>query len=335
VEDKTSHAAGAAGCVGALAILSSLITPVIAEGADADARFPVKPIRMIVPFSPGSASDFLSRTIGQKVTESLGQQLVVDNRPGGGGVVGTVVAAKSAPDGYTLILMAPPLLVNAIIHRPEPYRPLEDFAPVTQIASLPNLVVVPAAFNARSLKELIELAKSRPGQLNFGSAGVGSLSHISGELFKSAAHIDVVHIPFKLFSDALGEMYAGRVHMYVSPISAVMPGVKDGRLRPLAVTTLKRSAQLPEVPTSAEAGLPEYQFDAWFGVAGPAHLPAALIGRLNRAIGDVVRNPEIAERFARQGVETVTSTPAAFAQLIKSDFARYRKLVAEAGISVQ
>src|SRR4051812_9881681 len=185
VRDKRSHAATAV-ATAALALSCSLLVPVLTDAADSDAGFPVKPIRMIVPFSPGSASDFLSRTIGQKLGESLGQQLVVDNRPGGGGVVGTVVAAKAAPDGYTLILMAPPLLVNAIIHRPEPYRPLEDFAPVTQIASLPNLVVVPAAFNARSLKELIELAKSRPGQLNFGSAGVGSLSHISGELFKSA-----------------------------------------------------------------------------------------------------------------------------------------------------
>ena len=311
------------------------VAPALATAADVDPRYPVKPIRMVVPFSPGSASDFLSRTIGQKLGEALGQQIVVDNRPGAGGVVGTVMVANAAADGYTLILMAPPLLVNAIIHQPEPYRPLDDFTPLTQIASLPNLLVVPAAFPAKSVKELIATAKSRPGELNFGSAGIGSLSHLSGELFKSAAGIDVVHIPFKLFSDAMGEMYAGRVHLYVSPISAVIPGVKDGRLRPLAVTTRKRSAQLPEVPTMSEAGLPEFQFDAWFGVAAPARMSAALVLRLNRDIGAVVRSPDIAERFARQGVEPVTGTPAEFAQLVKADYAKYRKLVAEAGIKVQ
>jgi tripartite-type tricarboxylate transporter receptor subunit TctC len=313
----------------------AVLVPACAIAADAGPQYPVKPIRMVVPFSPGSASDFLSRTIGQKLGEAVGQQIVVDNRPGAGGVVGTVMVANAAADGYTLILMAPPLIVNAIIHQPEPYRPLDDFAPITQIASLPNLLVVPVAFPAKSVKELITMAKSKPGDFNFGSAGIGSLSHLSGELFKSAAAIDVVHIPFKLFSDALGEMYAGRVHIYVSPISAVMPGVKDGRLRPLAVTTRKRSAQLPEVPTMAEAGLPEFQFDAWFGVAGPAKLAATLVVRLNRVIGEVVRNPDIGERFARQGVEPVTGTAAEFAQLVRSDYTRYRKLVTDANIKIQ
>jgi tripartite-type tricarboxylate transporter receptor subunit TctC len=290
---------------------------------------------MVVPFSPGSASDFLSRTIGQKLGEAVGQQIVVDNRPGAGGVVGTVMVANAAPDGYTLILMAPPLVVNAILHQPEPYRPLDDFTPITQIASLPNLLVVPAAFAAKSVKDLVAMAKSKPGDLNFGSAGIGSLSHLSGELFKSAAAINVVHIPFKLFSDALGEMYAGRVHFYVSPISAVMPGVKDGRLRALAVTTRKRAALLPDVPTMAEAGLPEFQFDAWFGVAGPARLPAALVARLNNVIGEVVRNPDIGERFARQGVEPATGTAQEFAQLVRADYTKYRKLIPEANIKVQ
>ena len=316
-------------------ITCALLAPACAMAGDTGPQYPVKPIRMVVPFSPGSASDFLSRTIGQKLGEAVGQQIVVDNRPGAGGVVGTVMVANAAPDGYTLILMAPPLIVNAIIHKPEPYRPLDDFTPITQIASLPNLLVVPAAFAAKSLKELIAMARNKRGDLNFGSAGIGSLSHLSGELFKSAAAIDVVHIPFKLFSDALGEMYAGRVHFYVSPISAVMPGVKDGRLRPLAVTTHKRSAQLPEVPTMAEAGLPEFQFDAWFGVAGPAKLGAPLAARLNRIIGEVVRSPDIGDRFARQGVEPVTGTAAEFAQVVRADYAKYRKLVTDANISVQ
>jgi tripartite-type tricarboxylate transporter receptor subunit TctC len=313
----------------------AVLVPASALAAEPAPRYPVKPIRMVVPFSPGSASDFLSRTIGQKLGEAVGQQIVVDNRPGAGGVVAAVMVANAAPDGYTLMLMAPPLIVNAIIHQPEPYRPLDDFTPITQIASLPNLLVVPTAFAAKSVKELVAMAKSKPGDLNFGSAGIGSLSHLSGELFKSAAAINVVHIPFKLFSDALGEMYAGRVHFYVSPISAVMPGVKDGRLRALAVTTRKRAAQLPEVPTMAEAGLPEFQFDAWFGVAGPAKLPAALVARLNTIIGEVVRSPDIGERFARQGVEPVTGTAQEFAQLVRADYAKYRKLIPEANIKVQ
>ncbi len=316
-------------------LMMVLVLVAAALPAGAADGFPTKPVRIIVPFSPGSASDFLARAISQKIGDTWGQQLIVDNRPGGGGVVGAGIAANAAPDGYTLILVAPPLIVNALLHKPAPYRPLEDFAPVTQVASLPNLLVVPAVFPAKTMKELIATAKSRPGELNFGSAGVGSLSHLSGELFKSAAGINAVHVPFKLFSDALTEMYAGRVHFYVSPISAVMPAVKDGRLRPLAVTTAKRNGQLPDVPTTAEAGLPEYHFDAWFGVAGPAKLPPPLIARLNRDLGETVRSPDMMERLARQGVEGVTSTPAQLAQLMRNDYVRYQKLIAEAGIKLQ
>jgi tripartite-type tricarboxylate transporter receptor subunit TctC len=313
-------------------VLAGIALAGAAAGAE---RYPTKPIRMIVPFPPGAASDFLARTLGQKLNELYSEQVVVDNRAGGGGIVGATLISKAVPDGYTLAMVGQPHLVNALLQKEPPYHPLEDIACVTEVAALPNVLVVSPNITAKSVAELIAYAKSRPGQLNFGSFGIGSSSHIAGEAFKAAAGIDIVHVPFKVLPDVISEMVAGRVHMYVFPLPAVMPMLKDGKLRPLAAGTLKRVPSLPDVPTIAESGLPGFETQSWFGVVVPARTPQNIIMQLNRDIIGILKTPEIAERFLRQGAEPVYGTPEQFRQLMQSEYAKYQKLVKAAGISSQ
>ena len=298
-------------------------------------NFPGKPVRMVVPFPPGAASDFLARAVGQKLNELYGQQVVIDNRPGAGGIVGSTLVAKAAPDGHTLGMVGQPHLVNALLQKDPLYRALEDIACVTEVASLPNVLVISPNLAVKSVADLIALAKAKPGQLNFGSAGIGASSHIAGEAFKAAAGIDIVHIPFKLLSDVFSEMLAGRVQMYVFPLPAVMPMLKDGKLRPLAVGTAKRTPSLPDVPTIAESGLPGYQSESWFGVVAPARTPRGIIAQLNRDIVNILKSPEMAERFLRQGATPAYGTPEEFQQLMRAEFVKYQKLVKDAGISTQ
>jgi tripartite-type tricarboxylate transporter receptor subunit TctC len=312
--------------------LAGLALAGAAAGAE---RYPNKPIRMVVPFAPGAASDFLARTLGQKLNELYGQQVVIDNRAGGGGIVGSTLISKAVPDGYTIGMVGQPHLVNALLQKDPPYHPLEDIACVTEVAVLPNVLVVSPNITARSVTELIAYAKARPGQLNFGSFGIGSSSHIAGEAFKAAAGIDIVHVPFKVLPDVISEMVAGRVHMYVFPLPAVMPMLKDGKLRPLAAGSSKRVPSLPDVPTIAESGLPGFQTESWFGVVAPARTPQNIIMQLNRDIIGILKTPEIAERFLRQGAEAVYGTPAQFRQLMQTEYVKFQKLVKDAGISSQ
>lgn len=297
--------------------------------------YPTKPIRMVIPFSPGAASDFLGRTVGQRLGEKYGQQVVNDNRPGAGGVVGSTIVAKAAPDGYTLMVLAPPHLVNALIHKEPQYRAVEDYTAIGQLATLPNMLVVPAGFPAKTVGDLVAQAKAKPGALNFGSAGIGSLSHLGGALFVSAAGINTVHVPFKLFSDALTEMFATRVHFYVSPIPAVISHVRDNRLRALAVTSAQRVQTAQEVPTMIESGLPGATLDTWFGLAGPAGLPRRIVDQLNSDLAAVLKEPDLRERIIKAGATPAPSTPEQLTATIKSDFVRFRKIVADAGMKVQ
>jgi tripartite-type tricarboxylate transporter receptor subunit TctC len=307
----------------------------IAAAAAAAEQYPTKPIRMVVPFPPGAASDFLARTVGQKLYELYGQQVIIDNRPGAGGIVGSTIIAKGAADGYTLGMIGQPHLVNALLQKEPPYRALEDVAAVIEVASLPNVLVIAPSLQVKSVSDLIALAKARPGQLNMGSAGVGSSSYLAGEMFRSAAGINVEHVPFKLLSDIFTEMLAGRVHMYIFPLPAVMPMLKEGKLRALAVGTPKRTPSLPDVPTIAESGLPGFQSESWFGVVAPAKTPRGMIMRLNKDIGNILATPDIKERFLRQGAEAVFGTPEEFQKLMQTEFVRYQKLVKAAGILAQ
>lgn len=301
----------------------------VASGAES---YPSKPIRLVVPFPPGSASDFLGRTIGQKLGEAYGQQVVIDNRPGAGGLVGSTIVATAVPDGYTIAMIGQPHLVNTLIHKEPGYRPFDDFASVTEVASMPNVLVVAPSLPVKSVAELIALAKSKPGQLNFGSAGVGSSSQLAGEMFKSAAGINIVHVPFRLLGDVFSEMLAGRVHLYVFPLPAAMPMLQQGRLRPLAVATPKRAVALPDVPTMTESGLPAFQSDSWFGILAPAKTPRAIVAKLNRDIGAILGDPAIRDRMLAQGAEPVFGTADQFLHLQRDEYVRIQKLVKDIGI---
>ncbi len=295
-------------------------------------RYPTKPIRMVVPFPPGSASDFLARTIGQRLNALYGEQIVIDNRPGAGGLVGSSIVAAAAPDGYTITMIGQPHLVNTMIHKSPGYRPFDDFASVTEAASMPNVLVITPGLPVKSVTDLIALAKAKPGQLNFGSAGIGSSSHLAGEMFKSAAGIDIVHIPFRLLGDVFTEMLAGRVQLYVFPLPAAMPMLLQGKLRPLAVATPKRAVAIPDVPTMAESGLPAFQSDSWFGILTPAKTPRAIIAQLNKDVGAILGDPAIKDRMLAQGAEPVFGTPEQFLKLQRDEYARIQKLVKDIGI---
>ena len=240
--------------------------------------------------------------------------------------------ATAVPDGYTITIVGQPHLVNALIHKDPGYRPFDDFASVTEVASMPNVLVVSPNLQVKSVSELIALAKAKPGQLNIGSAGVGSSSHLAGEMFKSTAGINIVHVPFRLLGDIFTEMLAGRVHLYVFPLPAVMPMLKQGKLQPLAVATPKRAVALPDVPTMTEAGLPAYQSDSWFGVLAPAKTARAIVVQLNQDIGAILRDPAVKERMLAQGAEPVFGTPEQFLKLQREEYARIRKLVKDIGI---
>ncbi len=312
-----------------------VVALLVAGAAMAQEKYPNKPIRMVVPFPPGSASDFLARSVGQKLNELYGQQVVIDNRAGAGGIVGSTLISKAAPDGYTLGMIGQPHLVNALLQKEPPYRALEDIVAISEVASLPNVLVITPSLPVKSVGDLIAMAKAKPGQLNFGSAGIGSSSHIAGEAFKAAAGIDVVHVPFKLISDIFTEMIAGRVQMYIFPLPAVMPMLRDGKLRPLAVGTAKRTPSLPDVPTIAESGLPGFQTESWFGVVAPAKTSRAIVMQLNKDIADILKTADSRERFLRQGAEAAFGTPEQFQKLLQTEFVKYQKLVKDAGISAQ
>lgn len=300
--------------------------------AAAQQQFPTKPIRLVVPFPPGAASDFLARVLGQKLGDIYGQQTVVDNRPGAGGLIGSQIVLKGAPDGYTLGIVGQPHLTNTLIRAPKPYDAFKDFTSIGMVASIPNVIVIGNGVQAKNVLELIALAKAKPGSLNFGSAGVGSSSHLAGELFVGAANIKTVHVPFKSLADVFSEMIAGRVHFYVFPLPAAMPMLKEGRLKAIAVATPKRAAALPDVPTTAESGLPQYQSDSWFGIVAPAGVPKAVVSKLNGDMVRVLKEQDTFERFEKQGAEPAPGTPEAFQKLQVEEFARISKLVKSLGI---
>jgi tripartite-type tricarboxylate transporter receptor subunit TctC len=299
-------------------------------------QYPSRPIRLVVPFPPGTASDFLGRTVGTGLTDLYKVQVVVDNRPGAGGLVGTPIVLQATPDGYTLGLFAPPYLTSPMLQKKAPYQPLRDGIPVVQVAGIPNVIGVSLAVPAKSLKEFIAYAKARPGELNYASVGVGSISHLSAEIFSNAAGLKIVHVPFKILGDAWAEIFAGRVQLFVFTGPSSVPMVRDNRVRALAVSTAKRIPALPDVPTFAEAGLAAAEHTAWFGIFAPAGTPKGLVNKLAADTTATVRKPETKALFERQGADPVEdSSPEAFARLVKSEYARYSKLIKDAGIQAQ
>jgi tripartite-type tricarboxylate transporter receptor subunit TctC len=316
------------GAAGLAALLAATAAAALSAVTVAGPTYPNKPVRMVVASSPGTASDFFARLVGQSLSDAYRQQVVIDNRSGAGGLIGNHIISRAAPDGYTLGMIGATRIASALLRKDPPYRAVEDIVGVIQVASIPNAVIVAPGVPAKSVQELIALAKAKPGQLNFASVGVGSSSHLAAEIFNRAAGIKAEHVPFKLLADVFTEMASGRIHYCVFTVPSSLPLLREGRLRSLAVTTAKRSTALPDVPTVVEVGMPGALFDNWTGIVAPAGTPRGIVAKLHMDIVRILRAPEVREQFARQGAEpTVDSTPEAFSNLMKAEYARYQKLV--------
>jgi tripartite-type tricarboxylate transporter receptor subunit TctC len=306
-----------------------------AGSAGAQDKWPSKPIRMIVPFPSTAASDALSRIVGERLGQIYGQQFVVDNRPGAGGLIGSDLVRNAAPDGYTLAMIGQPHISNVLLRDPRPYDPLKDFAAISLVASTPNVIVLAKGIEAKTIPDLIALAKAKPGALNYGSAGVGSSSHLAGALFVSKAKIDVVHVPFRAGGDSRSALLSGAIHFYVYPLPAIVGMLKAGQLRALAVGSRKRTEALPDLPTSAEAGFPQYISESWFGIIAPRALPKQLVAKLNSDTVSVLKEAATRERIVRQGAEPSPSTPEQFAKMQRDEYVELGTLIKEIGMQVQ
>ena len=294
--------------------------------------YPVKPIRLIVPYPPGGATDIFGRILGARLGELLGQQVVPEQRAGAAGVLGAEAAARAAPDGYTLVVgQASNLAINQHLMSKLPYDPVKDFAPITLIATSPNLLVVHPSLPARSVNDLVALAKARPGSINYASAGNGSPGHLAAEYFKKLAKVDIVHIPYKGATPALTDVIAGQASLYFTSPIAAQPYVQSGRLRQLAVTSAQRFPPLPDVPTVAESGLRDYEIVSWWGLLAPAGVPREIIARVHAEAVKALNTAEMKERLAGQGAMVVTNTPEQFAAYIKSEIANWGRIVAVSG----
>jgi tripartite-type tricarboxylate transporter receptor subunit TctC len=307
--------------------LASLPAGVVAQG------YPLKPVRLIVPFTPGGGTDLVARTIAQRLTDTLGQPVVVENRPGAGGTIGAAGVAKAAPDGYTLLMATPgPMSINPNLGRNIGYDASKDFAPITLATISPFVLVVHPSVPARSVKELIALARAKPGHLNYGSAGQGSVSHLAGEQFKALAKIDLLHVPYKGSNPAVTDLLGGQLDLMFENQPVVLPQIRSSKLRGLAVGTVTRSSLLPELPTMQEAGVAGFETSTAFGVAAPARTPEAIVARLNREIATSLKSAEMKERLAKLGLEAVGNTPEQYAAHLRDELARYARLIKAAGI---
>lgn len=313
-------------------VLAALAMSCAPSGSVAAQAYPSKPIRMIVPSAPGSGPDIMARSIGQKLAEAWGQSVIVDARPGAGGIIGSELAAKAPPDGYTLIMgNAGSHSVNPSLYPKLPYDPLRDFAPVTLVSVAPNVLIVHPSLPVKSVKDLIALTRSRPGEISFGSGGNGSSAHLSGEMFRTLAGVKIVHVPFKGAPAAVLGVITGEISMAILNLPPALPHIRSGRLKALGVSTAKRSAAAPELPTIAEAGLPGYEATAWFGVLAPASTPRDIVMKLNGEIVRSLRTEEMRKRILADGGEVVGGTPEAFTEVMKRDIAKWAKVVAASG----
>ena len=310
-----------------------LLIAVLTGAAGAAAQnYPARPLRLIVPSSPGGGTDISARIIAPKLSEYLGQQVVVENRPGAGTMIGGEAAARSAPDGYTLLMGVSTLAINPAIYKKVPYDALKDFAPVSQAVALPNVLVAHPSLPVKTVKELIAFARARPGQLNFASAGLGTSPHLSMELFLSMAGLKMVHVPYKGSGPGVTDLVAGHVPLMMPNMLSALPHIKSARLRALGVTGAKRAARASDIPTIAEAGVPGYEAVQWYGMLAPAGTPRAIITRLHAEVVRVLQLPDIRERFLSDGAEPVGSSPEEFAAFIRAETAKWAKVIKDAGL---
>lgn len=318
-----------------LVLAAAVISSAPSAQGTANEPYPNRPVRMVVPFTAGSATDIIARIIGPKLSEALGWQIVVDNRPSAGGIVAFTLVAESTPDGHTLTTTGSNFSGSAALYAGKiTYDPVKDFAGITQIASTPLILVAASGLGAKSVKELIALAKERPGKLNYGSSGIGSGPHYGAALFQLAADIKVVHVPYRGSPEAFNDMVAGRLDYFLSPIMAAVPYIKSGRVVALGVTTVNRAAPMPDVPTIAEAGLTGFEYQGWYGILAPGKTPRRIIDQLSREIGRIVDLPDTKERIASLGAVAVRSTPEEFDKLVRDEIITRTKVWKAAGVKV-
>jgi tripartite-type tricarboxylate transporter receptor subunit TctC len=313
------------------AVAAVFVAMPLVAGAQA---YPQKPVRFVVPYPAGGAGDIFARTIGQKLSEALGQQVLVDNRPGANGIIGMEMVAKAAPDGYTILMgTSAPIVLNPSLYPKLPYDPIRDYSPVTQGTVYPDILIVHPSIPARTTGELVALAKAHPGKLQYGSSGKGGSNHLAGEMFKRMAKVDIVHVPFKGSAPALVDTLAGQISMMFDTIVTTLPQLKAHKVRALAVTGVRRALQTPDVPTMREAGYPDFEVTAWQSILAPANTPHAIIDRLYQETLKALKMPDVIDRLATQGGnELVGNTPEEFPTLIKKEIASYGKLIREADI---
>jgi tripartite-type tricarboxylate transporter receptor subunit TctC len=308
--------------------------PALAQKSTAQGQYPTKPVRLVVPFAPGGGTDIIARLVAQDLGQGWGQSVVVDNRGGSGGIVGTEIAARSAPDGYTLLLCSLGFSYAPALYRKLPYDTERDFAPISLVATQPFVYVVLPSLAVSSMKDLIAAAKAKPGALRYGSGGAGGSSHLGTELLRMMTGTDFVHVPYKGTGPALTAMLAGEIHFQLIGISSVVPHMKSGRMRALAVSGPKRSSAAPELPTVAESGVPGYAFDVWYGMLFPAGTPRPLVAQVNAELNRVLKSAALAQRFGAVGLEPAGTTPEAFSALIRTEIVKWRKVVEAARIRI-
>ncbi len=297
--------------------------------------YPSRPIRFIVPFPPGGGNDIVGRIVALNLGVGLGQPVVIDNRGGAGGTLGTDITAKAPPDGYTMLVNNISLAVNQTLFKKLPYDTLKDLAPVGLLGRQPNILVVHPALPAKSLRELLDAARAKPGQMNYGSGGVGTASHLSTEMLKLMAGVDLTHVPYKGLAPALTDLMGGRVDLIISTMASALPHLKSGKLRPLAATTAHRSSFFPDVPTMSEAGVKGYEFSTWYGLLVPAGTPRAIIGRLNAESAKTLASSTVKEQFMAQGIEAAPSTPLEFGTYLRSEVAKWAKVIKASGATTE
>jgi tripartite-type tricarboxylate transporter receptor subunit TctC len=317
-----------------IVLLGALASIAVHDAAAQD--YPVKSVRLVIPFAPGGSNDILGRLIAARLGETLGQQVVADNRPGAGGSIGAELAAKAAPDGYTLVIgHIGTLAVNPTLYRKLGYNPVTDFQPISLIAKVPNIMVVHPSLPVKSVKDLIALAKGKPGALVYGSGGSGGAGHLATEYFKLMAKIELVHVPYKGTGPALIDLLAGQTQLVFAGVPGIVTHVRSGRLRPLGVSTVSRLAVFPDVPTIAEAGVPGYEATQWYGILAPAGTPRTVVDKLNREIVTGLKSKQLHERLVADGSEPFSSTPEEFASFIKMEIARWAPVIKTAGIRAE
>lgn len=314
-----------------------LLTAMLIMASAAPAQtYPIRPIRWVVTYPPGGPTDVVARAIGAKLTEAWGQQIVIDNRAGAGGVIGTDIAAKAVPDGYTLLFgTSAGLTINPALNSKLPYDAVKDFAPVSLLVLNPQILVVHPAVPVNSVKELVALAKARPGQLNYASVGLGSPNHMGMELLKALTGIDIVHVPYKGTGPAITDLLGGQVQVMFNSMPSVIPLVASGKLKGLAVGSVQRSPAVPDIPTVAEAGVPGFENVTWYGMFAPAKTPHDIIVKLNKQVVQILASPEMAQRLASQGAEPRSSTPEELTKFMRVESERWKKVIKTAGIKVE